>query len=96
MRWVMISVSSTVPKTVPPRTASPALTLGSKAHSFSRSKLVMPMPSGIKLPYFSLMRFRGRSMPSNILPKRPGPRRTERGPPVETMDSSRMSPSVSS
>ena len=94
--WVIISVSGTSAKICPPRTLSCRETLKVTSQSFSSSREISPIPSGIKDPCSFFIDSRGLSIPSKIPLIIPGPSLTERGAPVEIMSSSLLRPSVSS
>ena len=94
--WIISVVSGTFAIIVPADTLSPFCTQISVSHCRSMSTAEMFKPRSINAPLFSSSTFRGRSIPSKMLPTKPGARVTDMGTPVDTTGSPGARPVVDS
>ena len=93
---VIAGVSGTSAIMVPPLTVSPGFTVICTSHSFEVSRESTLTPRLIYLPEFLAISLRGRSIPSKILFRIPGPSVTEIASPVAITSSPGFIPVVSS
>lgn len=92
----MIDVSGQAAKTSPPFRRSPSFTFRVTGHFFSTSRAGMSLPSGINAPDVFAISLSGRSMPSKMFERMPGPRVAQSGPPVPVTGSPGRMPVVPS
>ena len=78
----------------PPFKTSPTFTFIVTSHNFSTSSESTSLPASIKAPDCSAMACKGRSIPSKIFLKIPGPNVTQIGDPVEITGSPGFKPVV--
>ena len=89
-----MGVSGQTAYTVPGRSRSPGRRDADVAHSRSSSSAETRTPRVIKSPACASIAFKGRSIPSNMLSRMPGPRVAQSGPPVPVTSSPGRSPVV--
>ena len=94
--WTKEGVSRTRPMIVPPLTAVPFATAGSKLHFLFSGRAGTERPRLMNGPLRDSSIFSGRWIPSNTPPSRPGPRVTRSDSPVSTTGSPTQMPEVSS